>query len=438
MNTNIDDYSKDELLDMFDIENDTNITTSHILTKCKSYIDNIDDSEDINYEEKKMLVEFLNKGMNKLVNVYNNLSENNAYNNLENSNVHDDHLVIQQNSKNNLTSKINPISTNKIYRYLNINTVFRQNYYNTKPSNFTIDINDNLNNVTSIALESAEIPNLFYNFSSLNKTNEFTIELFDVSDNVSNNANSSNNVDILNKTKRVIKIKDGNYTAQQLTTYLNRFIFGISGDELSRVAAEFDENTGKIHFIRDIRGKSNGGIPVVNLDGDGIEKRFNIDFRLSSEPNRPIQMNMGWILGYRKQYYSYANDFVENKNANTMKPGRAYSPEGVFDTIGAKYLFIAIDDFNNNYAQTMMSPFQESVFNNNMVLAKLVSNGNNYNYRNGEIDKFAIRKYFGPVNINKLKITILDELGRVVDFNNTDYSISLRIEQLYDLNKKNF
>ena len=133
MNTNIDDYSKDELLDMFDIENDTNITTSHILTKCKSYIDNIDDSEDINYEEKKLLVEFLNKGMNKLVNVYNNLSENNAYNNLENSNVHDDHLVIQQNSKNNLTSKINPISTNKIYRYLNINTVFRQNYYNTKP-----------------------------------------------------------------------------------------------------------------------------------------------------------------------------------------------------------------------------------------------------------------------------------------------------------------
>ena len=52
MNTNIDDYSKDELLDMFDIENDTNITTSHILTKCKSFIDNIDDSEDINYEEK--------------------------------------------------------------------------------------------------------------------------------------------------------------------------------------------------------------------------------------------------------------------------------------------------------------------------------------------------------------------------------------------------
>ena len=68
----------------------------------------------------------------------------------------------------------------------------------------------------------------------------------------------------------MIKIKDGNYTAQQLTTYLNRFIFGISGDELSRVALILIKY-GKIHFIRDIRGKS-GGIPVVNLDGDGIEK----------------------------------------------------------------------------------------------------------------------------------------------------------------------
>ena len=36
-----------------------------------------------------------------------------------------------------------------------------------------------------------------------------------------------------------------------------------------------------------------------------VEFRFNIDWRVSDEPNRPIQMNMGWMLGYRKQYYNY-------------------------------------------------------------------------------------------------------------------------------------
>ena len=71
-------------------------------------------------------------------------------------------------------------------------------------------------------------------------------------------------------------------------------------------------------------------------------------------------------------------------------------------------------------------------------MAKLVKNAQgNYNYENPDVEKFYVRKYFGPVNISKLKITILDELGRVVDFNNTDYSLSLRIEQLYNTNSKN-
>jgi len=161
---------------------------------------------------------------------------------------------------------------------------------------------------------------------------------------------------------------------------------------------------------------------------------FNIDFRVSSELSRPIQLNIGWILGYRKQYYSYDNDFIIEASANTVRIGPGYNPEAMFDTNSSKYLFLALDDFNNNYSQSMISPFQDSVFNNNMILAKLVDNGSNYNFRNQQIEKKAIRQYFGPVNINKLKITILDELGRIVDFNNSDYSLSLRIEQMYDLN----
>ena len=110
----------------------------------------------------------------------------------------------------------------------------------------------------------------------------------------------------------------------------------------------------------------------------------------------------------------------------------------MFNTEGSRYLFLAIDDYNKNYSQTIFSPFQESVFTNNAILAKLVKTSDgNYNYVNPDVENNYIRKYFGPVNINKLKITILDELGRVVDFNNTDYSVSLRIEQLYNLNSKN-
>ena len=43
------------------------------------------------------------------------------------------------------------------------------------------------------------------------------------------------------------------------------------------------------------------------------------------------------------------------------------------------------------------------------------------------------RTYFGPVNIKKLHIKLLDELGRKVDLNNRDFSFGIEIEQLYDV-----
>ena len=43
-----------------------------------------------------------------------------------------------------------------------------------------------------------------------------------------------------------------------------------------------------------------------------------------------------------------------------------------------------------------------------------------------------VRNYFGPVDIEKLHITVVDEFGRVIDLNNSDYTFTLKIEQIYD------
>ena len=42
------------------------------------------------------------------------------------------------------------------------------------------------------------------------------------------------------------------------------------------------------------------------------------------------------------------------------------------------------------------------------------------------------RFYFGPVNISRLELQIVDELGRVIDLNNMDYSMALNLICLYD------
>ena len=42
------------------------------------------------------------------------------------------------------------------------------------------------------------------------------------------------------------------------------------------------------------------------------------------------------------------------------------------------------------------------------------------------------REYFGPVNITRLHLKLLDEYGRVLDLNNMDWSLSVIFNILYD------
>jgi hypothetical protein len=42
------------------------------------------------------------------------------------------------------------------------------------------------------------------------------------------------------------------------------------------------------------------------------------------------------------------------------------------------------------------------------------------------------REYFGPVDIQRLHISVYDEFGRIIDLNYMDWSITLAFELLYN------
>jgi len=58
-------------------------------------------------------------------------------------------------------------------------------------------------------------------------------------------------------------------------------------------------------------------------------------------------------------------------------------------------------------------------------LGSLISN-------RGMSTQINMRKYFGPVNINRFRIRLFDEKGNLVNLNNSDYSFTVGIERLYD------
>jgi hypothetical protein len=142
--------------------------------------------------------------------------------------------------------------------------------------------------------------------------------------------------------------------------------------------------------------------------------RFGIDDR-----STPLPLKLGWMLGFRNGIY------VNNLN---------YVSEGVLDITGPRYIYLVVDDHNNNVNNGFYSAFNSSLLNNN-ILARIslqskffdVQITNNLNIVTNP------REYFGPVNIQNINIQLLDEYGRVLDINNMDYSFCLTLITAYDL-----
>ena len=428
MNFDLDtsNYSKQDYYDIFNLDKSLTITKSLVEEKHKTLLNNIE-NENIDEEQKKEISSFLTECKKNLLEI---IKKDSNYKLINSDFVQDmnqsitfnnSHYVIKKDGSDEYhTNKINPLPKNTTSTLLNINTKFRKNFYETSATDFVLDLPEEFKNVVSITVVSVQVPNSNYTFCSSYGTNEFTVELFDLS---ANNVATTDWTNTVRETK-VIKIKEGIYTGPILQDYLNTNVFSIG--ELKRIGCKYDGISRKFRFFRDFRAEEKGGMK----DTTKIKRCFNIDFRLNEDKNRPIQMNMGWILGYRQQYYNWEEDYVDASGVN-FKLDQGYNPEAVYDNLGSRYFILCIDDFNKNYSNTLSSPFTESVFNNETAIAKVPNNPNSVNF--DDIFYQSRRNYFGPVNIKKIRIQLLDELGRVVDLNNNDFSFSIQIEQLYDV-----
>ena len=427
---NIDNYSKDDLMDFLDLDKSMNPSKQTIEENYNNLLNNIND-EILDLDEKNNMMVFLSNCRNNLFVILDKEKENYKLidseftKNLDRSETFqsNSNFIIKKQDKpdENHTNKINPLSRRVKTQLLNINTKFRKNYYNTASTDFIIDLPEEFKNVISISVQNVDIPETEYTFTSVTGTNEFTVELFDIS------SNGKMITDSLKK--RVIKIQDGIYTGFILADYLNGYVFNQHG--LERVGCKYDEISRKFRITRDYKNAENGGVPYVKPgDVTKTRKGFNLDFRLQSDLNRPIQLNLGWSMGYRKQYYSWWGDFVDISNVS-YNNHEGYNPEACYDSLVSKYYILSIDDFNKNYSNTLSSPFQESAFNDNTAIAKIPHTPDAPNYDN--MNYKSKREYFGPVNIKKLRIKLLDEMGRTVDLNQNDFAFTIEIKQLYDV-----
>jgi len=281
---------------------------------------------------------------------------------------------------------VNDLKRNIITSQLSIDTKFRKNYFSSKSSNFTINLATPLKNVISMKMSSMEIANIQHVISETLGTNGFK---------VTKTPSSGSSV------TATIKIPSGNYD----TTTLESTLIGVSTDVNTLAYAGCSISINSNTMRATISGSSNGD-------------RLELDFQNLVHQNAPPMKTLGWALGFRKRHY---------------KGQQSYTGEGTVDLAGCKYIFLCINDFKNT-TQDVCTILYENSFLRKHILARIpMREGKGAVLFDDPSDKITKKRhYFGPVNIDKLHIQLIDEYGMEIDMNYNDYSFALEFDILYE------
>ena len=164
----IDNYSKDDYMDIFNLDKSMNPSKGTVEKNYKNLLNNIEE-ENLDQDEKKKIKVFLTDCMNNLINLLKKDKE--QYKLIESDFIPDlDHSETFQNNNKFLikrnrsadkyhTNKINPIAKQTKTQLININTKFRKSYYDTNATDFVIDLPEEFKNVISLTVQSVQIPN---------------------------------------------------------------------------------------------------------------------------------------------------------------------------------------------------------------------------------------------------------------------------------------
>ena len=386
----------------------------NILQTNLSYDNNLD------LKNRDNLVNFLNKAVNKIVSANKNdiiteIDQKNLimrYDDIKNDMYEDnENFVIKgENSRtpftsasiqqqlhsvqNNKASLINPLSHQNIIYTVNIDTCYRSNYDNTKSTDFIVDLPDSINNVIEMELDMIEIPLTYHAISESLGNNTFNITY---------------------EGKQIeIKIADGNYESRHSDIKSAKTI----EDEINNALNAHDISL--VYTVDQTSGRS-----IFSKTNNSSTINFTIDFasRITKD-EISLQITFGWLLGFRTASYICRDTVVS---------------EGICNIRGPRYAFMCIDDYQNNVHNSFICPYESSLVNKNIItrlnLETVVQSESMY--RSGEIRGLSRgiiskRDYFGPVNLKRLHIELVDEYGRIIDLNNMDLSFILIFRCLYE------
>jgi hypothetical protein len=282
-------------------------------------------------------------------------------------------------------------------KYWNIDTRFHDDYDNYSQTVsgslsrwFTFTMPQPINDVKSIYVTNLELPMSFYNISAA-----FGNNVMKVNDNL-------------------LTIPDGTYTTASLKTAFQTALTSLS---LSSVNFDISSNG-----IASFSTSSALGLNFAVKPSNTCNTVTNPTAGATAEFDKfNAKSKLGWLLGFRDISYN-------------LTSGKTKYAESMLDLNNPKYIYLAVDEFSNGNQSSFISPMPMSIINKN-ILARVTLDTGHYgigtvlpaNQYNGLLLSDR-RSYNGKVNLQKLKLQLVNEYGNAVNLNGLDFSFSLEIE----------
>jgi hypothetical protein len=452
---NINEYEYKDLLGLFGINNEY---LDNIQEKYRVKMTKVEQME--NNTLKKNIESFLNKAYITIINKIN--EENNISRIPENPTTSHNIIEVEEPRKTSTfplkypLGNINQIERKTTTQLISIDSIFRDLTLYPKSTDFVINLPNPIENVISMKLIAAEIPNSFPLYSETQGNNKLIITM----------TTDGGYLDPL-----TIVLIDGSPSFSTLIKYINN-ILDAQRNEYSYLKCGVDNISGKFFFrFKTLNEMFAWSIRYYSIDGTinppdnkpptkntimnfnrgytDISNNYdnttfqhnawdmslnNIKYNIDFNPNKQqLIKSLGWALGFREP----VTDLIGINN--TLKRGyieyNGYLESNKpYSDAECDYSFLYINDFVGNYNDNLSASLNDNHFFSKSLMARMKISSNFYSvdFHEASINILEkTREYFGPVNIKKLHIKLIDKFGILGNLNNSNYSLTLQFEKLY-------
>lgn len=456
--TNLENYSKEDLMTLFDVE--PHNSPEEVKKKSDDYLNALED-------EHPDIIEFVKNAQQKLVETHN--------------------LSIEEGNKN-------PISKQQSQKFLCVDSRFRQNNTtqdnqsindpktvaeltttNIETSDFTLNLSETLKNVIEITFDRIYIPFSWYNVYDPKNTFKVTVGINDpvlITVTPGNYVLNEDFADVHNIITAINAALIAETIALTLTYTSVTGKVTITNNTGSAIEIDFI-NTVNLISIQKLKINNNLGTIL------GFKKlKYTIaDTESITSEGFPNMIRTKYIIvemnDFNKNYV--ANKFVHGRNRDDVASLPSYfkglenvSPTTAVTSINYKCVpdneknSGIVDPPNPKQVPLINKVFPRQLTNNqiysiNQIIKSRANNNNLKQEFEAAPNTFAVislasiseltfgsliiydddspnlnqRSYFGPVDIERMNVRILDENGEILDLNGAEWSMTLSVKHLY-------